>query len=109
MALTKTWTVKAGRSIKALDGWINSSSVKEAMVILAEDVSIPNAYIAVEDVFGTKESVNVKISVFTSSDRKTKIDKSEFDFAPSMDGANFIAQAYEHIKTLPEFSNAQDC
>ena len=27
----------------------------------------------------------------------------------SIDGKNPIAQAYEHLKTLPEFQNAKDC
>jgi hypothetical protein len=32
-----------------------------------------------------------------------------YKFAPNLDGANFIKQAYEHLKTLPEFSGATDC
>ena len=32
-----------------------------------------------------------------------------FEFAPDMESAdNFIAQAYDHAKTLPEFSGAVD-
>jgi hypothetical protein len=27
----------------------------------------------------------------------------------SLDGVNPIAQAYEHLKTLPEFADAVDC
>jgi hypothetical protein len=30
-------------------------------------------------------------------------------FFPSLEGNNFIAQAYEHLKTLPEFEGAEDC
>jgi hypothetical protein len=32
-----------------------------------------------------------------------------FDCAYDLDGANPIAQAYEHLKTLPEFAGAVDC
>jgi hypothetical protein len=30
-------------------------------------------------------------------------------FTPDMDGPNFIKQAYQHLKTLPEFEGAVDC
>ncbi len=30
-------------------------------------------------------------------------------FAPELDRENFIKQAYEHLKTLPEFEGAEDC
>ncbi len=32
-----------------------------------------------------------------------------FDCAYDVDGANPIAQAYAHLKTLPEFADAIDC
>jgi hypothetical protein len=32
-----------------------------------------------------------------------------YSFAPDLNGKNFIAQAYEHLKTLPEFAGATDC
>jgi hypothetical protein len=30
-------------------------------------------------------------------------------FIPSLDESNFIRQAYQHLKTLPEFAGAVDC
>jgi hypothetical protein len=36
-------------------------------------------------------------------------DTKEFVFKVDLDGANFIKQAYNHLKTLPEFSGATDC
>lgn len=35
----------------------------------------------------------------------------EVKFAPNLESKqpNFIAQAYVHAKTLPEFSDAKDC
>lgn len=33
----------------------------------------------------------------------------EFDCSFDMNGANPIAQAYVHLKTLPEFADAVDC
>ena len=37
------------------------------------------------------------------------IKHEQFNFVPNLEGQNFIAQAYEHLKTLPEFAGAEDC
>lgn len=68
----------------------------------------PPLYIKVESVAGDK--ANVKTSV-TFKDEATGeyLMRKDYNFAPSMDGGNFIAQAYTHLKTLPEFAGAVDC
>lgn len=37
------------------------------------------------------------------------IDVVHEHFIPSLDGENFIRQAYMHLKSLPEFHGAADC
>jgi hypothetical protein len=32
-----------------------------------------------------------------------------YPFTVDLEGPNFIKQAYEHLKTLPEFEGAEDC
>jgi hypothetical protein len=32
----------------------------------------------------------------------------QYDFSVDLNGKNAIAQAYEHLKTLPEFAGAED-
>ena len=32
-----------------------------------------------------------------------------FYFKPNMNGGNFIAQAYKHLKTQPNFNDSFDC
>lgn len=65
-------------------------------------------YIKVEKVSGGKESVRANVS-YSDMQTKDKMTDKTFDFAPKMDGSNFIAQAYEHLKSLPEFAGAEDC
>lgn len=65
-------------------------------------------YIKVEKVSGGKESVRAHVS-YSDVDTKDKVTEKTFDFSPSMDGGNFIAQAYAHLKSLPEFAGAVDC
>jgi hypothetical protein len=42
-------------------------------------------------------------------DKQIKIASEQYSFVPEMKNSNFIAQAYEHLKTLPEFAGATDC
>jgi hypothetical protein len=65
-------------------------------------------YIKVESVNGTKNLVSINVS-YTDEEKKQKITEKSFAFTPSMDANNFIAQAYVHLKTLPEFAGATDC
>jgi hypothetical protein len=64
-----------------------------------------NFYIKVETISGSKANVNCVVSF---KGEKIELIK-RFEFEPTMDGGNFIAQAYEHLKTLPEFTGAIDC
>jgi hypothetical protein len=67
-----------------------------------------NAYWKVTDIVGTK--TNIKFCVCALSD-EIQVDAVTYSFTPSVDesSANFIKQAYEHLKTLPEFADAIDC
>jgi hypothetical protein len=66
-----------------------------------------DAYIKVESVSGTKLNVCAEISIFSQDNEL--IEKIYRSFTPNLDGGNFIAQAYFHLKTLPEFAGATDC
>jgi hypothetical protein len=64
-------------------------------------------YIKVQNVSGNKNSINANV-VFT--DDSIQFNKSYSFSASTDDGApNYIKQAYEHLKTLPEFENSEDC
>jgi hypothetical protein len=95
MALRQTIT-KTCPSIALFDGVkVESNSISVSDVF----------YIKVEAVTGTKEKASCSVS-FTGE--KIKLQKM-FEFIPSMGAVNFIAQAYGHLKTLPEFAGATDC
>ena len=67
--------------------------------------TLSNAYVKVLSVEGTKESLRAKVQI--AADGKSMV--KNFNFAPNMDGDNFIRQTYKHLKTLPEFAGATDC
>ena len=62
-------------------------------------------YIKVEKISGDKSLLNADVSWTGESVRGRR----NYAFTPNLDGANFLIQAYEHLKTLPEFSGATDC
>ena len=75
---------------------------------LAGSLSAKDAYWKVVKVSGNKLRCDVVVDV-RKENNGSFIESQSFSFTPSMDGLNFIAQAYEHLKTLPEFAGATDC
>lgn len=78
-------------------------------VTTATGVQVTDAYNIVEDVsFPTKTNMyfNLCSKVDAASD---PFQKQAIVCAYDMNGENPFKQAYAHLKTLPEFANAQDC
>lgn len=73
-----------------------------------DDVSFPEAYVKVENVAGNKQELRVEVFVYKKQGEQV-IDRKGYSFNPNLNGINFIAQAYEYLKTLPEFADAVDC
>lgn len=62
-------------------------------------------YVKVMNVNASKENAVAHVT-FTSD----KISgERRYNFQVNLEGGNFIKQAYEHMKTLPEFAGAVDC
>jgi hypothetical protein len=68
-----------------------------------------NAYHRVESVsLMNKEKISFHVRSYTSTD-KPFFEEKVIVVSYSINGANPIKQAYDHLKTLPEFSDAVDC
>lgn len=65
-------------------------------------------YCRVATLSGDKQQMTASVDMIDDQ-MGSVLDRKEYMFAPDMEGANFIAQAYEHLKTLPEFAEAEDC
>lgn len=64
------------------------------------------AYWRIDSIDGNKNSVNIKANAYVNN---VQVDGFSALFVPDLDGTNFIKQAYEHLKSLPEFAGAVDC
>lgn len=73
-----------------------------------QQIVVPDAYIKVATLTGSKDSIRAVVEVRVSKDGEF-ISKHDFVFTPDLDGSNFIAQAYEQAKKQPQFENSQDC
>ena len=96
MALQKTMTIPVTVVKAALFGVIGETQSSE---------TINDVYIKVVRVSGSKEKAVADVSFSSQNFSGSK----SYEFAPEMVDKNFIAQAYEYLKTLPEFADAQDC
>jgi hypothetical protein len=72
-----------------------------------EQSMFPNAYIKVQSVNGNKERMTAVVVTHKEKNGFCLTSKS-YNFVPDLN-SNFIEQAYNHLKTLPEFSGAMDC
>lgn len=72
------------------------------------DQNFQNSYIKVAQVKASKEGA-IAIVNFFSEKEGVSLKTENFEFPINLNGSNFIAQAYEHLKTLPELAGATDC
>jgi hypothetical protein len=103
MALQMDYLVEAGESAEGID----AQYAENSSVVLAEDFTIRGAYIKVKTVRGDKTSIRALVSI-CSSQGGTEVLVKQYSFVPDMDGENFIRQSYLHLKTLDEYSTAED-
>ena len=68
------------------------------------------AYHRVEGVqLTTKTQINFQVRAYKDASGVPYFAEQQHSCAYDLNGANPIAQAYEFLKTLPEFENAADC
>lgn len=95
MALQKDWPYKLENGT---DPW---GDQREA------DGIEKSVYIKVDTVVATKTSAVAGVSFGkTAGDGLVTFPKN-YRFVVNLNGENFIKQAYEHLKTLPDFENAE--
>ena len=75
---------------------------------LGNSVIFENAYVKVLEVTSNKSCGFFDVGIYETENGRI-ICTSRHNFTPKMDFSNFIAQAYNYLKTLPEFSGAVDC
>jgi len=79
-------------------------------VTLASGLTAPASYVRVVSVHVvTKTQASASLSFFASATNLIAYQTAEQSFAYALEGPNPIKQAYLHLKSLPEYSDATDC
>jgi hypothetical protein len=73
-------------------------------------IEIPSAYHRVGriEIFKKSEMAFI-VSAFANDQIDSPVQTKQYACAYDLAGQNALAQAYEHLKTLPEFTGAIDC
>jgi hypothetical protein len=71
-------------------------------------VTVKDGYLKVSEIAGNKNGIGFTLA-YKANANAEPIKHEQFNFAPLLDGDNFIAQAYEHLKQLPQFADAFNC
>ena len=83
---------------------------------LKQNMKTPQGFDAV-DAYGRvsalslngKDAMTFSLSWFKDQSETTPITMQNFSAAYLLNGSNPLAQAYTHLKSLPEFTNTTDC
>ena len=73
-----------------------------------DDKQFVNAYVKIDSLSGNIKVMNITINTYREKDGQ-QINCQQLFFIPDLNGKNFFAQAYDYLKTLPEFAGATDC
>jgi len=75
-------------------------------------VTIPDAYIRVNSFSGSKSHIAFNVGFYGPANEQGEremFDQQAYQCAYDLNGSNAVQQAYDHLKTLPEFAGAKDC
>ena len=73
-----------------------------------DGATVKDAYNKVGNISGTKNRFSFTVEVKASAEAPAVMEEA-YSMSPSMDGGNFIKQAYDYLKTLPEYAGSEDC
>jgi hypothetical protein len=72
-------------------------------------VTVQDAYVRITSATCNKNILAFQADFLASVNERVPFKTAAYEGQHDLDGANAIKQAYEMLKTLPEFANAQDC
>lgn len=84
------------------------SSITETRQHFTGQLVCNSAYWRIDQIIWNKQGLTFVVNAYATN-QGPMLYSDKFSFAPELDGDNFIKQAYQFLKTLPEFSDAVDC
>jgi hypothetical protein len=79
-------------------------------MVSPQGFDVQDAYLRVESVqLAKKDALQFVLRMYKNSQEKLAFDGQQFSCEYVLNGNNPLNQAYNYIKTLPEFSTSTDC
>ncbi|WP_175992363.1 hypothetical protein [Burkholderia vietnamiensis] len=69
---------------------------------------LPSAYVKVERVDGSNSAATATVSIYVDATKAALARQLPVAFTPNMSGPNYIMQAYQYLKTLPDYAGLAD-
>lgn len=79
-----------------------------SMTTTFRGIEVKDAYWKVASISGNKSFLEICVTACAFAGAEA-FESRNYTFAYDLRGDNPIAQAYAHLKSLPEFANATDC
>lgn len=79
----------------------------EIIGIYNENIIVKDSLIKINNIEGNKNILQITIYIYDIKDNIVAIKYEKFN--PELNTINFIAQAYEYLKTIDEFKDSEDC
>ena len=76
--------------------------------ITFKGITVSGAYIKIQSFSGSKELLKFDVATHSRIGEQT-IAITSFEMPYNIEGANPIKQAYDYLKSLPEFTGSIDC
>ncbi len=76
--------------------------------VIFKGITLDGAYLKIQSFSGSKELLKFDLATHSRAGEQA-ITVASFEMPYSIEGANPIKQAYDHLKSLPEFAGAVDC
>lgn len=109
MALLTKFTKPAGSTWDVTDGDLLPAFASSAAYLLKDDYVISDCYAQVTNTSVQKGRGFAVVAFYGSPTKAEVVGNASYEFDYEINGANPIAQAYGHLKALPEFADAVDC
>lgn len=104
MAIKCDFVIPAGDTIPGV-----CLGLKHGHGVKDQDFTVANVYWKVMTLTSSKSRARAGVVGLIGEGNTVEVSTKMVEFDVSLEGKNFIAQAYDHIKTLPEFTGASDC
>lgn len=108
MALQFSYSAAAGSQVAIPSADLPTYATAGTATLNGKTV-YPNAYWQVTSASVTKTGGTAHLLVYSDSSKASLVEDKFVEFGYDINGVNPIAQAYLHLKALPEFASATDC